>query len=63
MIEDQRKMIKECLADDSNRLSEWEIQFLDSVNARLNSTGHPASAELSDKQLATLEKIWGKLYG
>ncbi len=45
-----RKMVKELLADESDRLSAWECEFLDDVN---KWTG-----PLTDRQCATIEKIW-----
>lgn len=51
---DLKKMVRECLKDDSDRLTTWEIEFLDSVNGR---------EVLSDKQAAVIQKIWDKLFG
>ncbi len=51
---DYRKMIRECLADDSDRLSDWECEFLDSVNRQ---------DRLSEKQTGIIQRIWGKLFG
>ncbi len=55
MTEDFRKMIKECLADDSDRFSAWEIEFLDSVNLW--------EGDFRPNQEATIAKIWSKLFG
>ncbi len=49
-----RKMVRECLADDSDRLSAWECEFLDSV---LKWDDYTA------KQANTIEKIWSRLFG
>lgn len=49
-----KKMVWECLRDDSDRLSEWEIRFLDD---------NAASPEFSQRQAATIEQIWQKLFG
>lgn len=51
---DLKKMIKECLADDSDQLSSWECEFLDSVNRQ---------DRLSEKQAEIIERIWVKLFG
>ena len=51
---DLRKMVRECLADDSGKLTAWECDFLDSL-ARANW--------ITDKQAAIVERIWMKLYG
>lgn len=53
--DDSKKMVKECLADDSDRLSAWEVEFLDSVNSR--------GGNFTERQAATIEKIWQKLFG
>lgn len=53
--DDLRKMIKECLADDSDRLGAWECEFMDSVNRWTGA--------FTEKQAATIEKIWDKLFG
>lgn len=51
---ESRKMVKECLADDSDRLTAWECEFLDSLNNRRDP--------LTERQVAILEKIWQKLF-
>ena len=51
---DLRKMVKELLADESDRLTTWECEFLDSVNRQ---------DRLSDKQAAIIERVWNKIYG
>ena len=51
---DLLKMVKECLADDSDRLSAWECEFLDSVNGR---------NQFTPKQEVIIERIWNKLFG
>ncbi len=51
---DAHKMIKECLADESDRLTDWEITFLDSVTKQTN---------LSEKQMSIVQRIWDKLFG
>lgn len=51
MTTDQKQMLQECLADDNDRLSDWEIEFLESLNRR------PEGYELSEKQAACLSKI------
>jgi hypothetical protein len=48
-----RKMIKELLADDSDRLSAWECDFVDSVNRQGN---------LSEKQAAVIVRIYERLF-
>lgn len=50
-----RRMVKELLADESDTLSWWECDFLDSVNRWIG--------DYSDKQAETIEKIWEKVFG
>lgn len=40
----------------SEKLSDWELQFIDSIGQQLSKTG-----SLSSKQLETLDKIWEKV--
>lgn len=49
-----RNMVKECLGDDSDRLTPWECDFLDSV--------HKQSSPLSSRQSEIVERIWQKLF-
>ncbi len=51
--DDYRKMIRELLSDDSDRLNAWECEFLDSVNQQ---------QELSDKQRAIIDRIWQRIF-
>jgi hypothetical protein len=57
MTPDEQKMLQECLDDDSDRLTAWEVEFLESLS-RL-----PDSRSLSDKQRAVLERINSKVLG
>ena len=52
---DLRKMVKELLADESDRLSSWECDFLDSM--------HRWTGEYTEKQAAIIQRIWGKIFG
>ena len=51
---DIRNMIRECLADDSDRLTDWEMEFLDSLN---KWTG-----DYTERQVEWLERIWSKCF-
>lgn len=51
---DLLKMVKECLSYDSDRLTAWECEFLDSVYKR---------TQFSDKQADIINRIWDKLFG
>lgn len=50
------KMLDELLADDSDRLTDWEVRFLESLNTQRHR-------ELSPKQVAALESIWDRIFG
>lgn len=54
--DDLKKMIKECLKDDSDRLSPWEIEFLDQ-NANCQR------GFFTIKQTKIIERIWNELFG
>ena len=55
MISNELKMLDELLADDSDRLSDWETKFLESLNTRRGS-------DWSTKQVAALERIWDRIF-
>lgn len=57
--DDFMKMVRECLNDDSDRLSEWEQNFLDDIFRR--NASQPVV--LSDRQRSVIQKIWAKLFG
>jgi hypothetical protein len=50
---DFQKMVQECLKDDSDRLSAWEVEFLDSIVRQSYFTA---------KQEAVIQRIWDKLF-
>ena len=51
---DHKKMVAELLDDESDRLNDWEIEFLESVNRRDSFT---------DRQKEKLEQLWDKVFG
>ncbi len=51
---DLRKMLKEILDDESDRLTTWEVEFIDSVNKQQSIT---------PSQAAVIERIWAKIFG
>lgn len=51
---DAATLIADCEAHES-RLSDWEAGFIDSIKAQITD-----GRALSDRQAATLEKIWEK---
>lgn len=40
----------------SDKLSDWELNFIDSISRQLSTTG-----SLSQKQLDTLDRIWERV--
>lgn len=59
MTRDQTKKLQELLADDSDVLNDWDIDFLGGINMR--NEAHAGGYQLSDKQEACLERIWNKV--
>ena len=55
MTLDERRMLNELLNDDSDRLSEWEMGFLESLDELRDV--------LSDRQADKLEAVWKKVFG
>lgn len=49
-------MPDEILEDDSDRMTPWEVEFVESLNKQ-------NVFDWTDKQIAVLEKIWRKLFG
>jgi len=54
-VEETQEMIDDCNAR-YEKLSEWEENFVDSVEKQLEERGY-----LSDKQLQILEKLWERV--
>ena len=50
-----REMIDRC-ANNPNRLTEWERNFIDSISDQLDNSGH-----LSEKQAEILDRIYQKV--
>lgn len=55
-VVDNRKMLDEILKDESDRMTAWEVEFIESLD-RQNVF------KWTDKQIAILERIWRKLFG
>lgn len=51
---EQKKMLTELLADESDTMSDWEVKFIESVDAQL----YP----LTGDQVKQLKKIWEKVF-
>jgi len=51
---EQKKMLTELLADESDTMSDWEIGFIESLDVQL----YP----LTGDQVKTLKKIWEKVF-
>ena len=56
MTQDELTMLDELLGDDSDRLSEWEVNFLESMDRKRVQAS-------SDRERHKLEQIWEKLFG
>ena len=56
MTPNDETMLRELLADESDAMTAWEVEFIDSLlKKRLY--------KWSEKQIETLEKIWNKVFG
>lgn len=53
--DDETAMVDDCMAR-SEKLSDWEQNFIDSVAKRLRG-----DSSLTERQQETLEKIWEKV--
>jgi len=56
MTTDQHKQLNELLADDGDCLSDWEIDFLESLN-------RDRHLELTGGQEYKLTQIWNRVFG
>ena len=54
MTKDERAMLNELFQDESDRLSEWEMEFLDSLDA--------LQTDLTGRQSDKLAEIWNKVF-
>jgi len=54
MTEEQIKMLEELLDNDEDKLSAYEVEFIEDMNKKRDEI-------LTEKQEAFLEKIWRKL--
>ena len=55
MTRADQTMLDELLADESDRMTSWEVEFIESINKQRDR-------DLSDKQAARLEEIWRKVF-
>ena len=49
-------MLDEILNDETDRMTAWEVEFIESLHKQ-------RERGCSDKQFSVLEKIWNKLFG
>ncbi len=54
-LDEYKTMVNDCQSRDK-KMSEWEKEFMSSIEARLNK-----GDELTLKQIETLNKIWEKV--
>lgn len=55
------KMLDELLNDDSDKMSAWEAEFIESLNRQCDGSADGGWCP-SPKQEAVLEKIWNKVF-
>lgn len=55
-------MLDELLQDDSDKMTAWEVEFIESLSRQCDSS-RDGSWCPSDKQEKVPEKIWGKVFG
>ena len=61
---DYEKMLDEILNDESDAMTAWEVEFVESLDRQRNiKQGTRTSWEPSPKQKDVLDKIWGKVFG
>lgn len=60
-MSDWPKMLNELLNDDSDTMSTWEVEFIESVHKQELAGGD--FWEPSEKQLDVIEKTWRKVFG
>ena len=48
--------INDCIGLDEDRFTEWDLEFIDSINE-----GYSKYGSLTEKQLVVLERIWDKV--
>lgn len=56
MTKDQLEMLDELLQDDSDRMNDWEINFIEDFNRKRDM-------KLTDRQEQKLRSIWDKVFG
>lgn len=57
-MDNWRFMLNELLADDSDKMSDWEIQFVESLDSQSDDFLWQPSAE----QYAKLVEVWEKVF-
>lgn len=56
MSDNDTTMLDELLKDESDRLTAWEIEFIESLNRQRHR-------QWSESQVRVLEQIWEKVFG
>ncbi len=54
---EQKKMLTELLADESDTMNKWEIEFTESLDAQFEK-----GYSLTGDQIRVLKKIWDKVF-
>lgn len=56
-------MLNELLSDDSDTMSAWEVEFIESIDKQRDTAHHEGEGfDPSPKQLKTLRDIWYKVF-
>ena len=55
------KMLDELLSDDSDTMTAWEVEFIESLDRQCDSSPDGSWCP-SPKQTTVLEEIWGKVF-
>lgn len=57
-IEDWEDMLDELLADESDTMSAWEVDFIESLDRQRSAP----EFVMSDKQWSVLQKVWSTVF-
>ena len=60
-MDNWRELLSELLQDESDTMSDWETEFVHSVDKQADQRGSEWSP--SQKQLDVIEKVWSKVFG
>lgn len=61
MTNEWPKMLDELLQDDSDMMTAWEVEFIESLNRQCDGSNDGSWCP-SDKQQNVMDKIWNKVF-